>query len=178
MENAILEPKEVPEFGTEFVFSAFLPEPSSLPPLTSKLHKQTQSNSDPTTPEIFSYTHLRDYEGNLLQPRNQQHDYALYFLDTRIGIQKRGAYYLPISGKSNLKRRRTGRNYGNMDDVVGGIDLTLRPVNDDERDTFEKARKEFEEGGPVVPNNLQKKDDDGLSDTDAIGEEDPMYVRT
>lgn len=165
MEYAILEPKEVPEFGTEYVFSAFLPQFSSLSSLTSHLASGTSSSSP-----VYNYTHLRDYEGNLLNPRGEKHDYAIYFLNERVGTQKKGAYFLPVSGKSNLKRRRTARTYG-PGDRVDGIELTLRGMNDEEMEMFEKARREFEEGG------VKKEEDDGLSDTDAIGEEDPLYTR-
>jgi hypothetical protein len=44
-------------------------------------------------------------------------------------------------------------------------------------ETYEKARQEFEEGGPKAEDIVASPDDDGLSDTDAISEEDPMYSR-
>jgi len=100
-------------------------------------------------------------------------DYALYFLDERVGTQRRGAYYLPVSGKSNLKRRRTTKNV--LASKIDGIELTLRRPVEEEREVYEKARREFEDGGPKEE-MVGSPEEDGLSDTDAPGEIDPNYV--
>jgi Paf1 len=170
MEVAILEPKEVPEFGTEYVFSAFLPQSTSIPEIKDHLSSSTETTSPP-----FSYSHIRDYEGNLINPTGVKHDYAIYFLNERKGNQRRGAYYLPISGKSNLKRRRTTRTYGS-NDRIDGIELTLRAQTSEEVEMFDREKREFEEGGVKREIESPQDDDDGLSDTDAIGEEDPLYT--
>ena len=176
MEVGILEPKEVPDFGTDFVFSAFLPDtPTTTQSIKSHLQTSTEISSQP-----FTYTHIRDYEGNLINPPVKS-DYALYFLNERLGNQRRGAYYLPISGKSNLKRRRTTKSIGVatsyiVEDRIDGIELTLRGQTGEEAEVYERAKKEFEEGGPKVEAETPEDDDDGLSDTDAIGEVDPMYT--
>jgi hypothetical protein len=169
MEVGILEPKEVPDFGTEFVFSAYLPESSFT---AADIKEHLQSGSDESS-QPFNYTHIRDYEGNLINPAIKS-DYAIYFLNERIGTQRRGAYYLPISGKSNLKRRRTTKSTYSQQTKIDGIELTLRASNEDERDMYEKAKKEFEEGGPKE--EMVDSPQDDLSDTDAPGEIDPNYV--
>jgi hypothetical protein len=173
MDVGILEPKEVPDFGTEYVFSAFLPDDST----TEEIKKHLSSGIDVTSP-AFQYSHVRDYEGNLINPAVKS-DYAIYFLNERLGRQRRGAYYLPISGKSNLKRRRTTKtSYVMAEDKVDGIELTLRGQTNEETEVFERAKKEFDEGGPKVEEETaETPEDDGLSDTDAIGEVDPLYVR-
>ena len=177
MDVGILEPKEVPDFGTEYVFSAFLPDNST----TDEIKEHLSSATDITSP-VYSYSHVRDYEGNLINPAIKN-DYALYFLNGRVGTQRRVAYYLPISGKSNLKRRRTRMTYLNAGDKVDGIELTLRGQSSEEVEVYERAKKEFEEGGPKVEVQDEEEDivatpeDDGLSDTDAIGEVDPLYNR-
>jgi Paf1 len=178
MDVGILEPKEVPDFGTDFVFSAFLPDPPST---TETIKDHLSSGTDLTSPP-FTYTHVRDYEGNLINPPVKS-DYAVYFLNERIGTQRRGAYYLPITGKSNLKRRRTTKSTLNsssyiVEDKIDGIELTLRGQTSEEAEVYERAKKEFEEGGPKVEEEMVETpdDDDGLSDTDAIGEVDPMYT--
>lgn len=174
MEVGILEPKEVPDFGTEYVFSAFLPE---TPGTAEEIKEHLQSSSDETSPP-FNYSHIRDYEGNLINPAIKS-DYAVYFLDERVGNQRRGAYYLPISGKSNLKRRRTTKTPYVQTERIDGIELTLRGQTEEEREVYDKAKKEFEEGGPKVQEEEvvnSPEEEDGLSDTDAIGEVDPNYV--
>jgi len=175
MDVGILEPRELPDFGAEFVFSTFLPDSD-----TAKEIKQHLSTGTDITSPAYMYNHVRDYEGNLINPATKN-DYAVYFLDQRVGTQRRGAYYLPISGKSNLKRRRTTKGaYPGGLAGIDGIELTLRGLNSEEMEAFEKAKKEFEEGGPKVeaePIVATPDDDDGLSDTDAIGEEDPTYSR-
>ena len=92
-------------------------------------------------------------------------------------VMRRGAYYLPITGKSNLKRRRTTKSNYAAADKIDEIELTLRSQTAEEVEAYEKARQEFEEGGPKAEDIVASPDDDGLSDTDAIGEEDPMYSR-
>lgn len=169
MEFGVLQPKEVPDFGTEFVFSTFLPDSRSVDDIKNHL----QSGTDVSSP-AFSYSHIRDYEGNLLNPAIKN-DYAVYFLNERQGTQRRGAYYLPISGKSNLKRRRTTKSSYAAADKIDEIELTLRSQTAEEAEVYEKARQEFEEGGPKVEDVVASVEDDGLSDTDAIGEEDPMF---
>jgi hypothetical protein len=172
MDVGILEPKEVPEFGTEFVFSAFLPDASTVDDIKDHL----TSGTDVTSP-VYSYSHVRDYEGNLINPA-VRNDYAMYFLNERVGTQRRGAYYLNITGKSNLKRRRTTRTLYGVDDTTDGIDLTLRGQTSEEAEAYEHAKKEFEEGGPKPEEEIvQTPEDDGLSDTDAIGEVDPLYFQ-
>jgi Paf1 len=167
MDVGILEPKEVPEFGTDYVFAAFLPSESIVPEIKSHL----QSGTDVPSP-VYNYSHIRDYEGNLLNPP-VTHDYAVYFLNERRGTQRRGAYYLPISGKSNLKRRRTTRTQYAQPDKLDGIELTLRGATAEETVVFEKAKRDFEEGGPKE----ESVQDDDLSDADAEGEDDPLYTR-
>jgi hypothetical protein len=167
MDVGILEPKEVPEFGADYVFAAFLPSESTVP----EIKKHLQSGTDVPSP-VYSYSHIRDYEGNLVNPL-VTHDYAVYFLNERRGNQRRGAYYLPISGKSNLKRRRTTRTQYAQPDKLDGIELTLRGATTDESVVFEKAKREFEEGGPKE----ESVQDDGLSDADAEGEDDLLYTR-
>lgn len=176
MDVGILEPKEVPDFGTDFVFSAFLPDSAT----TETVKEHLSSGTDMTSP-VFTYSHVRDYEGNLINPAIKN-DYAVYFLNERQGNQRRGAYYLPISGKSNLKRRRTTKStYTVTDDKIDEIELTLRGQTSEETEVYERAKKEFEEGGPKVEEEEEMvetpDEDDGLSDTDAIGEIDPMYSR-
>jgi len=171
MEVGILEPKEVPDFGTEYVFSAFLPE---TPDTATEIKDYLQSGSVESS-QPFNYTHIRDYEGNLINPAIKS-DYALYFLNERTGTQRRGAYYLPISGKSNLKRRRTTKMAYVQGDRIDGIELTLRPPTEDEHDVYEKARREFEDGGPKEDVAASPEEEDGLSDTDAPGEIDPNYT--
>ena len=171
MEFGILQPKEVPDFGTEYVFSTFLPAASAMDEIKNHL----QCGTDVSSP-AFSYSHIRDYEGNLLNPAIKN-DYAVYFLNERAGMQRKGAYYLPISGKSNLKRRRTTKLSYAAADKIDEIELTLRSQTAEEAEVYEKARQEFEEGGPKVEDIVATPDDDGLSDTDAIGEEDPLYSR-
>src|ERR1700736_263755 len=164
MDVAILEPKEVPEFGTDYVFAAFHPTDSLVPTIKEHIH----SGTDVPSP-VFSYSHIRDYEGNLINPP-VKHDYAVYFLNERVGTQRRGAYYLPITGKSNLKRRRTTRSQYTQVEKVDGIDLTLRGPTAEEREVYEKAKREFEEGPKIE--TVESPGDD-LSDVDAIGEDDP-----
>jgi Paf1 len=173
MDVGILEPKEVPDFGTEYVFSAFLPDAST----TEDIKEHLSSGIDVASP-AFQYSHVRDYEGNLINPAIKS-DYAIYFLNERHGRQRRGAYYLPISGKSNLKRRRTTKTpYMMPEDKVDGIELTLRGQTNEELEAFERAKKEFDEGGPKVEEEpVETPEGDGLSDTDAIGEIDPLYAR-
>src|ERR1700724_3159861 len=120
MDVAILEPKEVPEFGTDYVFAAFHPTDSLVPTIKEHLH----SGTDVPSP-VFSYSHIRDYEGNLINPP-VKHDYAVYFLNERVGTQRRGAYYLPITGKSNLKRRRANKGSAAADQRIDGIEVRLR----------------------------------------------------
>src|SRR5579859_3490348 len=167
MDVAILEPKEVPDFGTEYVFSAFLPPTSSL---LAQIKDHLSSGTQITSPPL-QYTHVRDYEGNLTNLDTGK-DYVVYFLNERRGTQKRGAYYLPIVGKSNLKRRRTTRGGYAVEDKVDGIELTLRGVSDEEAAAAEKAKREFEEGGPkpVAQEDIEQATDGGedeLSDADA-----------
>jgi hypothetical protein len=174
MDVGILEPKEVPDFGTEYVFSAFLPDAETVADIKEHLSSATDVSSP-----VFSYSHIRDYEGNLINPAIKN-DYAVYFVNERVGTQRRGAYYLPISGKSNLKRRRTTKSAYAANDKIDGIDLTLRGQTTEEAEVYERARKEFEEGGPKLEEEIVDSpgsDDDGLSDTDAIGEVDPHYTR-
>jgi hypothetical protein len=174
MEVAILEPKEVPDFGIDFVFPVYLPDP----PSTIEDIKDHLSSGTDITSQAFTYTHVRDYEGNLINP-SVNSDYAIYFLNERVGTQRRGAYYLPISGKSNLKRRRTTKSSFVAEDKIGGIELTLRGQLPEEAENYERAKKEFEEGGPKVEEQEMAEspsNDDGLSDTDAIGEVDPLYT--
>src|SRR5271156_5140361 len=164
MDVGILEPKELPDFGAEFVFSTFLPDPSTA----TEIKEHLSTGTDITSP-AFMYSHIRDYEGNLINPAIKN-DYAVYFLNQRVGTQRRGAYYLPISGKSNLKRRRTTRGTYATEDRIDGIELTLRGPTGEEAEAFEKAKKEFEEGGPKIEEQhvvTTPEDDDGLSDTDA-----------
>ena len=139
------------------------------------IKEHLQSGTDVSSP-AFSYSHIRDYEGNLLNPAIKN-DYAVYFLNERAGTQRRGAYYLPITGKSNLKCRRTTKSNYAAADKIDEIELTLRSQTAEEVETYEKARQEFEEGGPKAEDIVASPDDDGLSDTDAISEEDPMYSR-
>lgn len=171
MDVGILEPKELPEFGSEYVFSAFLPEAETVQDIKDHL----SSGTDVTSP-VFMYSHVRDYEGNLINPP-VKNDYAVYFLNERAGTQRRGAYYLPISGKSNLKRRRTTKTSYAAGDKLDGIELTLRSQTAEEAEVYETAKKEFEEGGPRAEEIIETPEDDGLSDTDAIGEDDPLYSR-
>jgi Paf1 len=172
MDVGILEPKEVPDFGTEFVFSAFLPDADGVQDIRDHL----ASGTDVSSP-AFSYSHIRDYEGNLLNPVNNN-DFAIYFLNERSGTQRRGAYYLNITAKSNLKRRRTTKSSYVAEDKIDGIELTLRGQTAEEIEGYEGAKKEFEEGGPKTEDIVDTPEgDDGLSDTDAIGEVDPMYSR-
>jgi len=173
MDVGILEPKELPDFGAEFVFSTFLPDASTAADIKDHL----STGTDLTSP-AYMYSHIRDYEGNLINP-TIKNDYAVYFLNQRVGTQRRGAYYLPISGKSNLKRRRTTRGTYATEDRINGIELTLRGPTSEEAEAFESAKKEFEEGGPKIEERFvhTPEDEDELSDTDAIGEEDPLYTR-
>lgn len=171
MDFGILQPKEVPDFGTEYVFSTFLPNAQ----VADDVRDHLQSGTDVSSP-AFSYSHIRDYEGNLLNPA-VKNDYAVYFLNERLGTQRRGAYYLPISGKSNLKRRRTTKSSYAAADKIDEIELTLRGSLPEEAEVYEKARQEFEEGGPKVTDVVASPDDDGLSETDAIGEEDPTFSK-
>src|SRR5438876_598852 len=146
MDVGILEPKEVPDFGTDFVFSAFLPDTTTT---TETIKDHLSSSTDVTSP-IFTYSHVRDYEGNLINPAIKN-DFAVYFLNERQGTQRRGAYYLSISGKSNLKRRRTTKStYTIAEDKIDEIELTLRGQTSEEAEVYERAKKEFEEGGPKV----------------------------
>jgi Paf1 len=157
MEVAILEPQEVLEFGTEYVFSAYVPEPDSLVP-----EVKSYLSSRSAAPTDMHYVNVRDYEGNLHNPSIKT-DYAVYFLDSDAGDKKRGAYYIPLSGKSNLKRRRTGRGKGEPN----SIELRLRERTEEEDREARRLLREFEMGGPK---------EDGLSDTDAPGEVDPTYA--
>jgi|SRR5277367_674773 len=174
MDVALLEPKEVPDFGIDYVFSTFLPDNATTAEIKDHLSSSTDESSPP-----YAYTHVRDYEGNLIQNPVYKNDYAVYFLDSRVGTQRRGAYYLPISGKSNLKRRRVNKGFVAGDQKIDGIELTLRAPTEEEIETYEKSMKEFEEG-PVqreeVVQTPEDDDDDGLSDTDAPGEVDPTYA--
>jgi hypothetical protein len=167
MDVGILEPKEVPDFGTDYVFAAFLPDTKTVTDIKDHL----QSGTDVPSP-VYNYSHIRDYEGNLVNPP-VTHDYAVYFLNERVGTQRRGAYYLPISGKSNLKRRRTTKSSYVHIDKVDGIHLTLRGATSDESEIYEKAKREFEEGGPKEETVQTPQEE---SDVDAIGEDDPLYT--
>ena len=173
MDVGILEPKEVPDFGTDFVFSAFLPDVAT----TETVKEHLSSGTDTPSP-VFTYSHVRDYEGNLINP-TIKNDYAVYFLNERVGTQRRGAYYLSISGKSNLKRRRTTKPTYVGDDKIDEIELTLRGQTSEEAEVYDRAKKEFEAGGPKVEEEMVESpmENDGLSDTDALGEDDPMYTR-
>ena len=171
MDVALLEPKEVPDFSTEFVFSAFLPDSTTAAEIKAHLSSGTAESSPP-----YAYHHVRDYEGNLVNPA-YKHDYAVYFLDSRVGTQRRGAYYLDITGKSNLKRRRVTKGYVAGDQKIDGIELTLRAPTEEESEAYEKARKEFEEGPVRTEDVVQTaEEEDELSDTDAPGEVDPTYA--
>jgi len=178
MDVALLEPKEVPDFGIDFVFSTFLPDNTTATEIKDHLSSGTEESSSP-----YAYTHVRDYEGNLIQNPVYKNDYAVYFLDSRVGTLRRGAYYLPITGKSNLKRRRANKGSVAGDQKIDGIELTLRAPTEEEIEAYEKSMKEFEEG-PVRPEGVVQTpeeeedddDDDGLSDTDAPGEVDPTYA--
>ena len=171
MDVALLEPKEVPDFGVEFVFSTFLPDNATADDIRSHLSSGTDESSSP-----YNYTYVRDYGGNLINS-NTKNDYAVYFLDSRAGTQRRGAYYLPITGKSNLKRRRVNKGAVAGEQKIDGIELTLRGPTEEEVEAYEKSLKDFEEG--PVPREAMvqtpEEEDDGLSDTDAPGEVDPTY---
>jgi hypothetical protein len=168
MDVGILEPKEVPEFGTDYVFAAFLPDAGDV----ADIKEHLQSGTDVTSP-VYTYAHIRDYEGNLVNPQ-VSHDYAVYFLNERVGSQRRAAYYLPISGKSNLKRRRTTKSAYTQPDKVDGVELTFRAPTAEESEVYDKARREFEEGGVKAEEPPETPDD--LSDVDAIGEDNPSYA--
>jgi hypothetical protein len=179
MDMALLEPKEVPDFGIDFVFSTFLPDNTTAAEIKHHLSSGTDESSPP-----YTYTHVRDYGGNLIQNPVHKNDYAVYFLNSRVGTQRRGAYYLPITGKSNLKRRRVNKGSAAGDQRIDGIELTLRAPTEEEIEAYEKSIKEFEEGPARTEDDVVQTpeeeeddddDDDGLSDTDAPGEVDPTY---
>src|SRR5271170_5226629 len=174
MDVALLEPKEVPDFGIDFVFSTFLPDNATAAEIKDHLSSSTDESSS-------DLTHVRDYGGNLIQNPVHKNDYAVYFLNSRVGTQRRGAYYLPITGKSNLKRRRVNKGSAAGDQRIDGIELTLRAPTEEEIEAYEKSIKEFEEGPARTEDDVvqtpeeEDDEDDGLSDTDAPGEVDPTY---
>jgi Paf1 len=142
MDVGILKPQEEASFGSEWVFSTYIPDASVSP---TEIQKHLSSTDPDSAPDPYTYVRVRDYEGNLVNPPVRT-DYAVYFVDS-----PGAAYYVGMSGKSNLKRRRTGRG-----DVGGGeerpdvIQLTLRGETAEERDVVEMKRREFEEGGPQI----------------------------
>ena len=176
MDVGILEPKEVPDFGTDFVFSAFLPDPAT----TETVKEHLSSGTDITSP-VFTYSHVRDYEGNLINPAIKN-DYAVYFLNERHRKSTKRSILLVNFWKIKFKTTTNDEIYIYCtDDKIDGIELTLRGQTSEEAEVYERAKKEFEEGGPKVEEEEEMvetpDDDDGLSDTDAIGEVDPMYTR-
>src|SRR5277367_4298079 len=128
MDVSILEPKEVLDFGVEYVFSTFIPDKTTAAEIKTHLSSGTDESSSP-----YNYTYVRDYGGNLINS-NTKNDYAVYFLDSRAGTQRRGAYYLSINGKSNLKRRRVNKGVVAGEQKIDGIELTLRGPTEEEVD--------------------------------------------
>jgi hypothetical protein len=163
MDVGILKPVGEASFGSEWVFSTYIPD---SPTATTSIEEHLTHPTDDTT-DPFSYSHVRDYEGNLVNPAIKS-DYAVYFLNERVGMQKRGAYYIPLSGKSNLKRRRTTRGVeAGGEDKPDVIRLTLRGETSEEREEVERKRREFEEGGPQMlesPEAEAEEVDSDLSD--------------
>jgi len=172
MDVALLEPKEVADFGVEYVFCTFLPDNATADEIKAHISSGTDESSTP-----YTYTYVRDYGGNLIHS-STKNDFAVYFLDSRVGTQRRGAYYLPITGKSNLKRRRVNKGAVSGEQKVDGIELTLRAPTEDEVESFQRKFKEYEEGPVQRADTIQtpEEEDDGLSDTDAPGEVDPEYT--
>ena len=171
MDVGILKPQEEASFGSEWVFSTYIPDsPTAISAIKHHLSSPVDDVDDTAGP--FSYTRVRDYEGNLVNPAVKS-DFAVYFLDDRAGAQKRGAYFVAMSGKSNLKRRRTTR--GGLE-VAGGeerpdvIRLILREETDEERESGERKRTEFEEGGPHSVEQVESLEQVGVDSDDELSD--------
>ena len=169
MDVGILKPQEEASFGSEWIFSTYIPD---SPTAISAIKRHLSSTADDDTAGPFSYTRVRDYEGNLVNPAIKS-DYAVYFLNERMSTQKRGAYFVGMSGKSNLKRRRTTR--GGVE-AVGGeerpdiIRLTLREETVEEKEFGERKRREFEEGGPQGVEQLETLEQVGVDSDDELSD--------
>jgi Paf1 len=146
MDVGILKPQEEASFGSEWVFSTYIPDSTDS---TTAIQEHLSSTDPDTATEPYAYIRVRDYEGNLINPPVHT-DYAVYFADD-VGA----AYYVGMSGKSNLKRRRTTRGDVGGEERPDVIQLTLRGETIEERDAVEKKKREFEEGGPQVEEEEQ-----------------------
>lgn len=94
---------------------------------------------------IYKFNHLRDYEMELTQHSNKFDDIAINF-DNRVEKQKGTAWFVPIAGRTNLKRRRVAESQQKVVDEhnVAAIELSLRELTSEESIGRDNVRAEYD----------------------------------
>lgn len=95
---------------------------------------------------IYKFKHLRDYEMELIQHSNQFDDISVNFSSNSAEQNPGMALFVPIAGRTNLKRRRVADSQKQVvaENNVAEIELSLRELDSEESVGRDRLRAEFD----------------------------------
>lgn len=157
---------------TDEWMSLFLADTEASETLKRKLDSEDTHVEDEN---VYRYEHKRDYDMDL-----QMHATRFEEIAIDVNLDEPGiARYVPIHGRTNLKRRRVLKSLRSQirEHNIAAIDLTLRDINTEESIMRDNARAEYDPVSYTVMDLPEKEDgeedeeDDGdVDDADASEE--------
>lgn len=161
---------------TDEWMSFFVPSDQDSKKLKRKLDDPRDSNiidEDDENENLYRFNHVRDYEMELVQNEKNFNDIAINFDDTSIehtgeeGEERRPtAWFVPIAGKTNLKRRRVTEDQRQQvaEHNFSSIEFSLRELTAEESLARDNVRAEYDSVSYMTTNEagqvLNDEDDD------------------
>lgn len=128
------------------------------------LKRQLDSSDDHVTDDkhVYRYEHKRDYDMDLQMNASQFEEIVI---DVDLDSPGSVAHYVPVQGKTNLKRRRVLKSLRSQirEHNIAAIDLTLRDITAEESIIRDNTRAEYDPVSYTVmdlPASEEEEDDE------------------